>query len=112
MRTRSARCMLHSCIVTPLQAPAPPVSPTINVYVHALRSLPKTVTGLWQPSPSTSHMRRAAVAALLFMGMSCATLCRHAASLTHNALTHNALTVPHTNPELDEYTIFLSWGLI
>lgn len=109
--------MLHSCIVTPLQAPAPPVSPTINVYVHALRSLPKTVTGLWQPSPSTSHMRRAAVAALLFMGMSCATLCRHAASLTHNALTHNALThnaltVPHTNPELDEYTIFLSWGLI
>tara|TARA_X000000368_G_scaffold353603_1_gene294803 strand:- start:518 stop:847 length:330 start_codon:yes stop_codon:yes gene_type:complete len=109
--------MLHSCIVTPLQAPAPPVSPTINVYVHALRSSPKTVTGLWQPSPSTSHMRRAAVAALLFMGMSCATLCRHAAllthnALTHNALTHNALTVPHTNPELDEYTIFLSWGLI
>lgn len=99
--------MLHSCIVTPLQAPAPPVSPTINVYVHALRSLPKTVTGLWQPEPATSHMRRAAVAALLFMCMSCATLCWRAASLTHNALT-----VPHTNPELDEYTIFLSWGLI
>ena len=107
MRPRSTRCMLRDCIVTPLQAPAPPVSPTIDVNVHALRSLPKTVTGLWQPSPSTSHMRRAAVAALLLMCMSCATLCRHAASRTHTALA-----VPHANPELDEYTIFLSWGLI